>query len=181
MVLLTLGVAAGAWHFFLSPAARHERQALRLIHTLHMDETDLAAFKDIFDRSLAKGRITRQQHDCIVDITRADIARMQARGVTRYLNERELRQASAYFESTAGQKILQYLHFEMKKANPDYPIQVSGGSPEFDIDDMEAISEFGRTSTGAKVRDIASVMEQTGSDMTAFIRDRKTKCGVPLA
>ena len=180
VLLLTMAAAVGAWLYFLSPEARHQRQALHLIRTLRMDEIDLASFVKIFDNSLAKGRINRQQHDCIVDISLGDIAQMQARGVSAYLNERELKQASAYFESPAGAKTLQYLHLEMKKIDPDYPIQVSGQSPEFDIDDMDAISAFGKTSTGAKVRDIASVMEQTSDDLTAFIRHRKGECGAPL-
>jgi hypothetical protein len=177
VMLLAIGAAAGAYHFFLSPEARHERQALRLIRTLRMDESDLVVFVRVFDSSLAKGRITRQQHDCIVAVTRADIARMQTRGVSAYLNERELKQASAYFESVAGQKILRYLHWEMKKLDPDYPVEESGEQPEFDLDDMEQIANFGRTPTGAKVRDIASVMEQTSEDMAAFIRNRKVECG----
>jgi hypothetical protein len=65
----------------------------------------------------------------------------------------------------------------MKKLDPDYPVEESGEQPEFDLDDMEQIANFGRTPTGAKVRDIASVMEQTSEDMAAFIRNRKVECG----
>lgn len=178
VMLVTLGGAAGAWHFFLSPEARHERLAIRLIRTLRLDEAELGLIGNIFDRSLAKGNVTRQQHDCIVDASRAEIARMQSRGVSAYLSESELRKALAYYESTAGQKILQYLHHEAKRREPEYPIEVSGGSPEFDIDDMEQIVDFGRTPTGAKVSDIVSVMDQTVDDMSGFIRDRKLECGV---
>jgi len=150
---------------------------VRLIRTLRIDETELAVFVRVFDSSLAKGRITQQQHDCIVNVAREDIARMQTRGVAAYLNERELRDASEYFESTTGQKFLQYLHLEAKRMNPDYPIQVSGGSPEFDIEDMQQISAFGRTTTGAKVKDVVSVSEQTVEDMNNLIRSRKAECG----
>lgn len=68
----------------------------------------------------------------------------------------------------------------MMKRDPDYPIQVSGESPEFDIDEMEQMASFRRTPTGAKVYDVASVMQQTEKEMIALIRDRKTECGAPL-
>ena len=181
VLLMSLGAAAGAYHFFLSPEARHQREALRLIRTFRMDESEHVIFVRIFDRSLAAGRISQEQHDCIVDVSPADLARMQARGVSAYLTVSELKQASAYFESTTGQKVLRYLHQEMTRRDPDYPIKVDGASPEFDIDDMEKISSFRRTPVGMKVHDVVSVSEQTFSDMEALIGSRQAKCGAPAA
>jgi hypothetical protein len=177
VMLLAIGAAVGAYRLYLSPEARHERQAQRLIRNLRMDEAEQVMFVRFFDRSLAAGRISRKQHDCIVDVTRADFARIQTRGVAAYLSEHELKAASAYFESATGQKILRYLHQEMTRRDPDYPIRENGESPEFDIDDMEKIASFRRTPVGAKVHDIAGVMQQTGEDMTELFRARKAECG----
>lgn len=177
VVLLTMAAAAGAYHFYLSPEARHARGALHLIHTLRLAEIEHGMFVKSFDRLMEEGRITRQQHECLIETPRADIARLQVRGVSAYLNKSELKKVTAYYESPVGQKVLQYFHLEMKARDPAYPIEVGGQTPEFDIDEMEEINMFRQSAAGEKAADFSNLLQQTADDMLDLMRERESECG----
>jgi hypothetical protein len=174
-ILLPAAICFAAFHFFLSPEARHQRSARKLVEITRIDELETAAFKAAFRDSLEKESISESQFHCIVDVDRKEFADLLTPGIVSHLSRDEIEAVTAFHQTTAGAKVLDAVYFLLARQIPDLqsPVQTE---PAFDIDEMDAVSRWRRTPVGRKTWDLMVLVEYSNDALEANMRDRKLAC-----
>lgn len=174
-ILLPAALCFAAFHFFLSPEARHQRAARKLIEVTRIDDLESAMFKAAFRASLAEGAITEPQFECIVDMDRRQFADLLAPGIVSHLSRDEIETVIGFHQTPAGAKMLDAVYFLLARQISDLPSPVQT-EPAFDIDEMDAISLWRRTPVGRKTWDLMVLVDYSNDALVANMRDRKVAC-----
>jgi hypothetical protein len=174
VLLLGAGFAA-LFHFYLSPDARHERAALRLIQVMGIDEVEFKSYQLIMRRSHERGRLTEAQYRCASEVTQLQLAKLYVPEIKAHLNQYQAERAIEFFGSSLGEKFMDAVNFEVNKRAPDALVEVVSEEPRFDIDELESLWAFSRTALGRQAWDVTAVVAESQA-IPQLMRERLALC-----